>query len=297
MPPNSDNTKFKSTIGIKHSLHGDTLEKDIDKWFDYKKLVDGAEGLWRIHNRLYDFSDFLKNHPGGQFWLEVTKGTDITEAFELHHISTKPENMLKKLYIRDAKSERSSPYTFNDNGFYRTLKREEAIQKKYRQVFDITNLLPLILPTAMHLFSEQSLCSTLGMWLLIIIIGSCLFCYFAFTDGHYHPDIFVDGDTPRSKEEMDWGISQLGTVCDRYEIEENIFFILVFFGHHALHHLFPTFDIGVLEHLRPVIEKVIDKFNLRIRMIKQSRMFQAYLQQVTREKPNPNPPDSHKELD
>lgn len=52
------------------------------------------------------------------------KGTDITEAFEVHHISTLPEGMLKTYFIRNAKQKRNSPFTFKDDGFYRTLKRE-----------------------------------------------------------------------------------------------------------------------------------------------------------------------------
>lgn len=111
-------------------------------WLDEKRKTDGAEGLWRIHDSLYDLTDFIRKHPGGQFWLEVTKvsihikgfqkyfcfaffhkGIDITEAFESHHISDRPERILKKYYVRKAKTPRSSPYTFENDGFYRTLKR------------------------------------------------------------------------------------------------------------------------------------------------------------------------------
>ncbi|XP_041970441.1 cytochrome b5-related protein-like [Aricia agestis] len=104
------------------SLRDDFL-KDAIRWLKGKALDDGAEGLWRVHDKLYDFTTFMKKHPGGEEWLELTKGTDITEAFEAHHINPTTEKMLNKFYIRDAKTPRNSPFTFKEDGFYRTLKR------------------------------------------------------------------------------------------------------------------------------------------------------------------------------
>ena len=55
-------------------------------WLAKKREMDGIDpGLWRIHDKLYDLSSFAKRHPGGTFWIESTKGTDITEAFEVSH--------------------------------------------------------------------------------------------------------------------------------------------------------------------------------------------------------------------
>lgn len=51
------------------------------------------------------------------------QGTDITEAFETHHISTRAESLLPKFKIREAKEPRNVRLTFADDGFYRTLKR------------------------------------------------------------------------------------------------------------------------------------------------------------------------------
>ena len=37
------------------------------------KVVDdniGDPDLWRIHNKLYDLSGYMVNHPGGPEWLE-----------------------------------------------------------------------------------------------------------------------------------------------------------------------------------------------------------------------------------
>ncbi|KAL0272535.1 UNVERIFIED_CONTAM: hypothetical protein PYX00_005467 [Menopon gallinae] len=96
----------------------------VEDWLKAKEADDGAEGLWRVHDGIYDFTSFVKTHPGGKYWLEVTKGTDITEAFESHHISEKAENMLKKFWVKKATTPRMSTLTFHEDGFYKTLKRK-----------------------------------------------------------------------------------------------------------------------------------------------------------------------------
>ena len=55
--------------------------------------------------------------------FQIFQRTDITEAFECHHISTYPQTMLNIFYIREAVTKRNSPFTFNDNGFYHVLKK------------------------------------------------------------------------------------------------------------------------------------------------------------------------------
>lgn len=98
-----------------------------------RQVDDKAEGLWRINDTLYDLSDFIKLHPGGADWIALTKGTDITEAFEVHHIyPEEPERRLKKYEIRRATEPRNFKFTFNDDGFYRTFKRK--VGEKLRTV-------------------------------------------------------------------------------------------------------------------------------------------------------------------
>lgn len=97
--------------------------RDPVQWLEGKAMDDGAEGLWRIRNGLYDFTEFMQKHPGGEEWLELSKGTDITEAFECHHFNPVVEKVKEKYYIRDAQTPRNSPFTFEEDGFYKTLKR------------------------------------------------------------------------------------------------------------------------------------------------------------------------------
>ncbi|CAH0702839.1 unnamed protein product [Spodoptera exigua] len=104
--------------------------RDPVQWLEGKAMDDGAEGLWRIRNSLYDFTEFLNKHPGGSEWLELAKGTDITEAFECHHLNPVVEKVKDKYYVRDAKTPRNSPFTFEEDGFYKTLKRSVAEELK-----------------------------------------------------------------------------------------------------------------------------------------------------------------------
>ncbi len=63
-------------------------------------------------------------HPGGEEWLKLTQGTDITDAFEVHHLTKIPDSLLSKYEVGQINTKRISPYTYEENGFYKTLKRK-----------------------------------------------------------------------------------------------------------------------------------------------------------------------------
>ncbi|CAH2000609.1 unnamed protein product [Acanthoscelides obtectus] len=62
-----------SSLGIKYPKFRDHPLHNGHMWLESKRIDDGAEGLWRIHDQLYDFSDFVHDHPGGKDWLRLTK--------------------------------------------------------------------------------------------------------------------------------------------------------------------------------------------------------------------------------
>ncbi|KAJ8680520.1 hypothetical protein QAD02_016307 [Eretmocerus hayati] len=116
--------KLKSTIpGMPYPSARNNLNKNAFNFLEGRRKDDNAEGLWRIADSLYDLNEFVKKHPGGSEWISMTKGTDITEAFEAHHLSDRAEKMLPKYYVRKAIAPRSLPYTFEPNGFYRKFKQ------------------------------------------------------------------------------------------------------------------------------------------------------------------------------
>ncbi len=80
---------------------------------------------WRIHDNLYDLSQF--NHPGGQEWIDMTRGNDITELFESSHPDIeKVRKLIPKYLVGPANEPRNSgAFTFEKNGFYSVF-RERA---------------------------------------------------------------------------------------------------------------------------------------------------------------------------
>lgn len=116
----------------------DSLDRDFLKrptgWpfkdpYDFmagKRQDDGVPcHLWRIHDRYYDLSDF--KHPGGDQWLSLTKGTDITELFESHHLDMERVKRMLPAFEEPQDEPlfpRHSPFTFEPDGFYCTLRRK-----------------------------------------------------------------------------------------------------------------------------------------------------------------------------
>ncbi|KXS16938.1 hypothetical protein M427DRAFT_54965 [Gonapodya prolifera JEL478] len=106
---------------------------DLWKWLQSRRDYNSkANGLWRIHNGLYNLKEFVQKHPGGSEWLTMTEGSDITEAFEAHHpnIAYIREKILPKYYVRDADWPRESPLTFTTGGFYDKLRDRVRVTLK-----------------------------------------------------------------------------------------------------------------------------------------------------------------------
>ncbi len=118
------------------SKRADEMLPTPHDWLRQKQIFDdvameGKKSLWRIHDKLYDFTHF-KNHPGGYTFIEMSKNLDITELFEsCHYNIEKATALLDKYYVADCpkgKERNSSKFTFKPDGFFVTL-REKV--KKY----------------------------------------------------------------------------------------------------------------------------------------------------------------------
>lgn len=57
----------------KYPSQRDTFINGSWRWIEGKRADDNAEALWRVHDKLYDLTSFIPKHPGGQFWLEITR--------------------------------------------------------------------------------------------------------------------------------------------------------------------------------------------------------------------------------
>ena len=72
-------------------------------------------------------------------------------------------------------------------------------------------------------------------------------------------NIFLSGDTPR--QDPDWGLHQVDTVRD---LEKPwLPLVLITFGDHLLHHLFPAVDHSRLPLLYPALYQTLDEFNVK----------------------------------
>jgi hypothetical protein len=115
-----------STVARTYPAFRDDKFKNCQKWLQGKQIDDNAETLWRVHDKIYDLTSFIDRHPGGRDWIALTRGTDITEAFETHHLNGIAESILDKFYVREAKLPRNYRLTFHPDGFYKTLKGRVA---------------------------------------------------------------------------------------------------------------------------------------------------------------------------
>jgi len=164
-------TGIPPSISVKYPTNRDLPLKNVYRWLDGRREDENAEGLWRIYDNLYDFTDFIKHHPGGPDWLSWTKGLDITEPFECHHISTKPDALLPKYFVRKATKPRNFKFTMHEDGFFKTLKRKVrdklATLDKSKE-----NTSKRILDTLLCItYALAILCAKLNSYLIGIVAG------------------------------------------------------------------------------------------------------------------------------
>lgn len=62
----------------------------------------------------------------------------------------------------------------------------------------------------------------------------------------------------------DWGLYSIDTYMDRRELRGNAFLALANFGDHALHHLFPTLDHGLLGQLYDILFQTLNEFEAEL---------------------------------
>lgn len=137
----------------------------------------------------------------------------------------------------------------------------------------------------MLLLGNANILIVLRVWLEIILLGSFLFGLIGLNAGHHHPDILHDGD--KLRDDLDWGIYSMDTIMDNTDLRKSHFLALTHFGHHALHHLFPTIDHGILEELYPVLFDTMKEFEIELGAYPWYHHIYGQLRQLARIEPNP----------
>lgn len=140
--------------------------------------------------------------------------------------------------------------------------------------------------------SSSSVTEILLQWSRIIGIGSFIFGLIGVNAAHHTPSIYHDGDAARK--DRDWGLYQMDTVIDRSDVKKSQFMTLTHFGEHALHHLFPTLDHGLLPQLYPELKKTLEEFKGELRETSLLHHIIGQNQQLLRTKTNPVPPSERK---
>jgi hypothetical protein len=69
---NKSSEKHFSVIE-KYPSYRDESNNGCWKYMKGRRKDDNAEGLWRVHDKLYNLESFLDKHPGGRTWLELTR--------------------------------------------------------------------------------------------------------------------------------------------------------------------------------------------------------------------------------
>jgi hypothetical protein len=66
-------SNFATSILKKYPTNRDNPIKGCWMWLAGRCADDNAEELWRVHDKIYDLSDFANKHPGGREWIDMTK--------------------------------------------------------------------------------------------------------------------------------------------------------------------------------------------------------------------------------
>lgn len=72
--------KYISVIN-KYPAFRDKFVTGCWRWIEGKRKDDNAKELWRVHDKLYDLENFISKHPGGKYWLEITKVSNFDNIY------------------------------------------------------------------------------------------------------------------------------------------------------------------------------------------------------------------------
>lgn len=153
---------------------------------------------------------------------------------------------------------------------------------RYQQELFWDDLLPLSLPALMFILGNSNIWIVLKVWFFIITLASFMYGFVSINAGHHHNKIFHDGDDLKS---LDFGVYQLAATIDRSDVKDSLFLTLTSFGHHILHHFFPTLDHAVLPQLNDIFLNTCQEFEGELRVFPWWQLIVGQFTQLTRTKP------------
>lgn len=121
-------TKPSSVAAVAGSGEADA---EAELGFELRSSSGKELKLWRLDDKFYNLIEFAPTHPGGEMAIAHGMGTDISASFHSHHLRPIPEAILAKYRVTapPPEAEKAIPscgYTFEEGGFFRTLKHRVA---------------------------------------------------------------------------------------------------------------------------------------------------------------------------
>ncbi|XP_059178076.1 cytochrome b5-like [Physella acuta] len=90
-------------------------EKKVFRLSDVKTHNDAKSTYLIVHNKVYDVTKFLEEHPGGEEVLLEQAGGDATEAFEDVGHSTDARDLMNDYFVGDLHPDDRSKKTYATN--------------------------------------------------------------------------------------------------------------------------------------------------------------------------------------
>jgi len=142
------------------------------------------------------------------------------------------------------------------------------------------NLLPLLELFIIWTLVGNEMSRAFTLWITMHSFSGFWLIFTSLIASHHHPDIYHAGDTPR--QETDWGLRQIDATKDVTNKGNSFFLVATTFGHHTLHHLFPTVDHSKLHLLYPILEETCFEFGIKYETKPQWDMLKGMHQQLVR---------------
>lgn len=171
------------------------VERNLNKSRDAVKEEPKSEapapafsktGLWWIHGREYDLTNWKDKHPGGRYLLDITKGTDCTELYESYHAASLKQDYIAKTLEKYATQPASEPlkettYDWVNTPVYNDLK--EVVREYHRNhgIKASDNWVVCVcwyaVWAALHYFTLYHWVLSQGSYLNAVLLGCTIWCF------------------------------------------------------------------------------------------------------------------------
>uniref|UniRef100_A0A1B0CJ83 Putative delta 6-fatty acid desaturase/delta-8 sphingolipid desaturase n=1 Tax=Lutzomyia longipalpis TaxID=7200 RepID=A0A1B0CJ83_LUTLO len=193
--------KKGTSISRKYPSLRDIPTRTQYSWLEGRRLDDGAEGLWRVHDGIYDLTDFVEKHPEDGFFRtfkrrvrEKLKTIDTVTPARLSNLYT--DVLFIMTYVMAVAALVTKNYIV---GFLAALTLTWCVICAHNYFHRRNNWRMYIFNLS---FMSFNITSVINTWLYIVFAGSFIFSLIGFNASHHHSGVVHEGDAIR-----EWRIS------------------------------------------------------------------------------------------